>query len=577
MPTTHDRGDEEPRRAPSTWRRVCLLLALPLLLLHTSTGATMAETRNDIISIPSHMPRKAGADTAVVSCRPYVRVEWQEAEDFTPPYHIRQIAGNDTLFQATTNETDFSVCVCRIASSSLDICSSEGGSVKVRLTYDKPVFPWASMGFTLFFVVISIGGVWLYTLRQKRKLDTTRREIEESKTRHTRKYEFATVLFSDIQGFTKIAAHINPEQLVDELDRYFIYFDELVDRYGVEKIKTIGDAYMCAGGVPDTDSANPIEVTLVGLGMIAYVNERQTEHKNFWNIRVGINTGPVVSGHLGNIKKVFDIWGDTVNTASRMESSGEAGRVNVSESTYLKIQDFFDCEYRGKMPVKYKGEIDMYFVNRLKEEYCQPGSTHLPNTLMLRKMQILRVHDFEQTVRDTTLKGAHPNLIARFDAYLTRVSTLTSMEKMTEDEIAVCGVSAIFIFVKINIPRDTTVCGKVASEELMRKMHLSDPLREGVKRIVAHVVAGKAPEDRMEEVLTDGLNEIYGRKEIIPLLMALHEELVSRDIESKSFNSWLSKQRQVIADFTYYTDSARKLCEMPRAKQLEIVDLTLTM
>ncbi len=577
MSTFLHRGNKRPSQTHFSWRHTCLLIALPLLMLTTSARAAIAETRSDVISIPSRMPQKAGADTAIISSQPYVRLEWTNAEGFTPPYSINQTEGGDTLFRATTGETNFSVCVCQTDISTLEIRSSEGKSVRVRLEYDKPVFPWASMGFTLLFVAIAIGGVWLYTLRQKRKLDTTRREIEESKTRHTRKYEFATVLFSDIQGFTKIAAHINPEQLVDELDRYFIYFDELVDRYGVEKIKTIGDAYMCAGGVPDVDSANPIEVTLVGLGMIAYVNERQSEHKNFWNIRVGINTGPVVSGHLGNIKKVFDIWGDTVNTASRMESGGEAGRVNVSESTYLKIQDFFECEYRGKMPVKYKGEIDMYFVNRLKEEYCQPGTTHMPNALMLRKMQILRVHDFEQTVRDTTLKDAHPNLIARFDAFLTRISTLTSMEKLTEDEIAVCGVSAIFVFVKINIPRDTTVCGKTASEELMRKMHLSDSLREGVKRIVAHVVAGKAPEDRMEEVLVDGLNEIYGRKDIIPLLMALHEELTSRDMESKSFNSWLSKQRQTIADYTYYTDSARKLCEMPRAKQLEIVDLTLTM
>ena len=102
-----------------------------------------------------------------------------------------------------------------------------------------------------------------------------------------------------------------------------------------------------------------------------------------------------MSAHLGNIKKVFDIWGDTVNTASRMESGGEAGRVNISESTYQRVRDFFECEYRGKMPVKYKGEMDMYFVTRLKEEYCQPGTTCKPNESLLRKLQILRIHDFE--------------------------------------------------------------------------------------------------------------------------------------------------------------------------------------
>ena len=550
-------------------------ILLPLILLSLFITGASAQVRKDLIHIPSTIMSEQRADTVVKAERPYVMVEWELSEGFTPPYCVSQVAGEDTLFRATTSRTSFSVGLRGSEWSKIDVSSAGGKSFGVRMTYTERSAAWIPIGLIGMFVAIAAICAWVYAVRQRKKLDGARREIEEAKTRHTRKYDFATVLFSDIQGFTKIAAHLNPEQLVDELDRYFIYFDELVDKYGVEKIKTIGDAYMCAGGVPDNDSANPIEVTLVGLGMIAYVNERHNEERNFWNIRVGINTGPVVSGHLGNIKKVFDIWGDTVNTASRMESGGEPGRVNVSESTYQKIKDFFECEYRGKMPVKYKGEIDMYFVNRLKEEYCQAGSDHIPNTLMLRKMQLMRIHDFEQSVRETTLDGAHPNLLARFDDYLARVYTLCTLEKMPDEEVTTCGAAAIFSFIKLNIPKDTTVSTKGAEDEIMRKMHLQESTRESVRRVVAHVAGGKEPEDRMEEILTDAGNEVYGRKDIVPQLIALHEELAARGLESKSRNAWLGKQINILKEVTYHTDSARRLCEVPKAKQLEMIEMAM--
>ena len=181
------------------------------------------------------------------------------------------------------------------------------------------------------------------------------------------KYNFVTVLFSDIQGFTKIAEETNPEVLIDELDKFFFYFDSVVEKFGIEKIKTIGDAYMCAGGIPEKNRTNPVEVILAALEMKEYMNRlketSELEGMKFWDIRIGIHTGTVVAGVVGQKKLSYDIWGDTVNTASRMESSGEAGKINISGTTYEFVKEFFTCEYRGKMPVKYKGELEMYFVN----------------------------------------------------------------------------------------------------------------------------------------------------------------------------------------------------------------------
>ena len=214
------------------------------------------------------------------------------------------------------------------------------------------------------------------------------------------KYNFVTVLFSDIQGFTKIAEEMNPEFLIDELDKFFFYFDSVVEKYGIEKIKTIGDAYMCAGGIPEKNRTNPVEVILAALEMKAYMTRLklgpELEGMKFWDIRIGIHTGTVVAGVVGQKKLSFDIWGDTVNTASRMESSGEAGKINISGTTYEFVKDFFECEYRGKMPVKYKGEIEMYFVKGIIPELCDENGG--PNRKFIVKMQMIKLQDIEEMI-----------------------------------------------------------------------------------------------------------------------------------------------------------------------------------
>ena len=208
-----------------------------------------------------------------------------------------------------------------------------------------------------------------------------------SKTTNTRvKHDFVTVMFADIQGFTKIAEDMNLEELVDELDKLFSAFELVVEKYGIEKIKTIGDAYMCAGGIPEKDKANPIMVVLAGLEMMDYMRRLKEEEIKLWNIKIGIDTGSVIAGVVGQKKLSYDIWGDTVNTANHIESSGEAGKINISVTTYKYVKDFFDCSYRGKIPVKYKGELEMYFVDGIKPELCDNNG--LPNHKFWEKIKI---------------------------------------------------------------------------------------------------------------------------------------------------------------------------------------------
>lgn len=187
-----------------------------------------------------------------------------------------------------------------------------------------------------------------------------------------RKFEKVTVLFTDVKNFTKLTAASTPEEIINLLDIYFREFDRIIKKHNLEKIKTIGDAYMCAGGVPVVSETHAIDVVMAGLEIRDYVKnfveERKAAGLSYFEIRMGISSGDVMAGIIGTEKFVYDIWGDCVNTAARMEQNSEVGSVNISESTYKLVKNHFEIDSRGKIEAKNKGFIEMYFVKSLKEK-----------------------------------------------------------------------------------------------------------------------------------------------------------------------------------------------------------------
>jgi adenylate cyclase len=241
-----------------------------------------------------------------------------------------------------------------------------------------------------------IAGSWLYGRRLNRRLAAQNQQIEAQKaeidTERTRAeglllnilplevatelktqgaatprhYDSVTVLFTDFVGFTKISSGLPPGEIVQELNEFFLEFDEICERNNLEKIKTIGDSYMCAGGLPAENISHPLDAVKAARAMLQVVEKHNkanaSANRPTWKIRIGIHTGEVVAGVVGSKKFAYDIWGDTVNVASRMESNGPVGEINISEETYKLVKHQFDCEYRGELEAKNKGRLGMYLV-----------------------------------------------------------------------------------------------------------------------------------------------------------------------------------------------------------------------
>lgn len=197
--------------------------------------------------------------------------------------------------------------------------------------------------------------------------EETARELKANGSAKARFFDSVTVMFIDFEGFTRAAEELTPEDLVAEIDFCFRAYDEIMEAYGLEKIKTVGDAYLCVGGLPGMEVKSAVQIVRAALDIQEFMKEMRVERSQqslpFFRCRIGIHTGPIVAGIVGFKKFAYDIWGDTVNTASRMESNGEVDRVNISRCTYDLIQPYFHCSERGKIEVKNKGEIEMYFVD----------------------------------------------------------------------------------------------------------------------------------------------------------------------------------------------------------------------
>ena len=392
----------------------------------------------------------------------------------------------------------------------------------------------------------------------------------------SRKYQKVTVLFADIQGFTKIVEHINPETLIDELDRFFFYLDGVVEKYNIEKIKTIGDAYMCAGGIPTINRTNPIEVVLAGLEMQKYMKDskvQQDSELGFWELRIGIHTGPVISGEVGRKNVSFDIWGDTVNIASRMESSGMPGMINITGVTYELIKDFFECDYRGKMPVKYKGETDMYFVKRIKPHLSKDKSGVFPNKDFNIKLQHIRFDDLENFIlrklETELMEGLFYHNKEHTQDVLTQIEIIARGENVSSEDLLILKTAALLHDVGFIVEYENHEDNSVSfAREVLPTYYYEGYQIEQVVELINVTRVGSQPRNYLEKIMKDADLDYLGRADFISISDNLYKELNLYN-GKMSLEEWNKLQYEFISGHTYYTSTARKLRQVNKERQLQ--------
>jgi len=381
-------------------------------------------------------------------------------------------------------------------------------------------------------------------------------------------------LFSDIQGFTKIAEQMNPELLIDQLDSFFFHFDSVIEKYNIEKIKTIGDAYMCAGGLPNKNCTNPVEVVLAALEMVQYMETLKASNAHIWDLRIGIHTGPVIAGVVGHKKLSYDIWGDTVNTASRMESSSEAGKINISGQTYEWVKDFFVCEYRGKMPVKYKGEIDMYFVKGIQPDLAA-DSPYMPNEKFFLKLQLLRLQDLEEYVFGLLQQKLPQNIYFHTAKWQEEIYHLVELysraEEISLEETLLVHTAALLMDVGYIWSYDEHENESIRfAREILPQYRYNEQQIQVVVNLIEATRGMRKPENKLEEILLDAEMSYLGRADFETLNELYFREMYEHQ-KVTSWDEWAKMQMVILSNHRFYTHVANVLRDVSPEKQIEIL------
>lgn len=367
------------------------------------------------------------------------------------------------------------------------------------------------------------------------------------------RYKESTILFTDFKEFTITSAQISPKKLVSELNDLFKAFDHIMEKYGIEKIKTIGDSYMAACGLPKESGTHAVQCIYAAFEMIGFLEQRNKKSDIIWEMRVGIHSGPLVAGVVGTKKFTYDVWGETVNTASRMESSGSPGKINISEKTFRLVKNYFDCEYRGKLAAKGMGEVDMYFVKQEK--------------ISERFMQV-RKFILDKLKKELPGKLYYHGLHHTLDV-CDAANLLSLKEKIGKEKTELVRVAALFHdagFIKQYKENEPVGC-KIAREFLPSFGFSSEEIESICGMIMATKIP-QSPKNNPEEILVDADLDYLGRTDYSSIGKTLFDELNANGAPLDE-KKWNQMQVKFLSGHKYFTKTAQELREPEKQKQLE--------
>lgn len=418
--------------------------------------------------------------------------------------------------------------------------------------------------------------------------ESTAEELKSKGTVSARAYKTVSVLFTDFVGFTKIAEQLTPTELVSKLDIYFRKFDEIIVNNNLEKIKTIGDAYMCAGGVPVRNNTNPIDTCLAALQIQDYIRKRKNEaiinNTDYWELRLGINTGEVTAGVIGSERLAFDVWGATVNHAQRMEMLGEPGKVTITGNTFKHIEPYFECVFRGKAQTKSRGILDMYTVERIKPELSVNGEGIIPNE---RFQQIVNLHHYssinyykaERHIIKVLEKGLtdklHYHSIGHTKDVVKAIERLALMEGVTDEGLFLLKSAATYHdagFVE-QYDKNEPIGARLA-EEILPKYGYTEQHIQTIKELIFVTQIPHSPKNKLEEIICDADLDYLGRDDFHEIADRLRRELREHG-KIDSDRKWDEIQVQFLTAHRYFTETAIRTRKEKKLKNLEEVKARL--
>jgi len=419
--------------------------------------------------------------------------------------------------------------------------------------------------------------------------EDTVRELSDSGTTRARAFKQVSVMFTDFAGFTTAAQEIEPIDLIDRLDKFFSRFDEIVEKWNLEKIKTVGDAYLCAGGMPIRSKENPIRTVLAGLEIQQFMKKQESEDERDglkpWTLRVGINTGEVVAGVIGKKRYAYDIWGATVNLAQRMEVNCKPGAVNISESTYELIEPYFICTPRGKVMAKNSGLVNMYFVERIKPELSIDGSGLEPNEQFWKivHLHLYSAINYAKAERyiHTMLEKKLPKNLYYHSIWHTKDVTasaerLALMEGIDDEDLFLLKSAASYHdagFMKI-YDNNEPVGVEMANEHLPKFGYTQAQINRIEELIYATIFPHK-PKNHLEEILCDADLDYLGRDDFWEISDKLRRELKQHG-KISSDKTWDEMQVAFFHKHKYFTQSSIKLRQEKKLQHLDEIAQRLT-
>jgi adenylate cyclase len=414
--------------------------------------------------------------------------------------------------------------------------------------------------------------------------ESTKEFGEGEKRERSLKFNMATVLFADIHGFSRLVEGMDSSSVMDELDEINVEFEAIVNKFKIEKIKTIGDTYMCAGGIPVKNITNPVDVVMAAIEMRNFLEKYEIKKRGMnnriWDLKVGIHSGPVTAAISGRKKINYDIKGDTVNTASRIEAVSDSGMILISVMTYELVKEFFNCEYFGKLPVKYTDDLQMYKVKGLKPEFSVNGEGVVPNESFRIKFGLIQFTDIQEIILDKLemdLPGYlfYHNVKHTVDV-VTEVELIGWAEGCSDEEILLLKTAALFHDAGHIVAYDNhEFYGTQIAKEMLPGFNYTPDQIDRICSIILSTKLPPKPTNLLENIICDSDLDYLGRSDFIPVSNTLYEELKAQN-KMGSLNDWNKIQVKFISGHQYFTKTARSLREVNKKLQIERIQSLIT-